>query len=188
MIIKKMTATFGGLNKAVLEPARGLTVIHAPNESGKSTWAGFLRAMLYGINTRERDKEGYLAEKNRYAPWSGAPMEGEIQLVWRGEEITLRRYAKKANPFGGFEAVYTASGDPVPGLTAENVGEQLIGAGREMYERSGFVGQGSTAVIGGAELERRIAGLASTGEEERGTLRKAILDSIENQNNKGDLK
>ena len=29
---------------------------------------------------------------------------------------------------------------------------------------------------------------ASTGEEERRTLRKAILDSIENQNNKGDLK
>ena len=28
----------------------------------------------------------------------------------------------------------------------------------------------------------------STGEEERRTLRKAILDSIENQNNKGDLK
>jgi sulfonate transport system ATP-binding protein len=29
---------------------------------------------------------------------------------------------------------------------------------------------------------------ASTGEEARRTLRKAILDSIENQNNKGDLK
>ena len=166
MIIKKMTATFGGLNKAVLEPAPGLTVIHAPNEGGKSTWAGFLRAMLYGINTRERDKEGYLAEKNRYTPWSGAPMEGELQLIWRGEEITLRRFAKKTNPFGGFEAVYTATGDPVPGLTADNVGETLIGGGREMYERSGFVGQGSTAVIGGAELERRIASLAATGEEE----------------------
>ena len=166
MIIKKMTATFGGLSRAVLEPGPGLTVIHAPNEGGKSTWAGFLRAMLYGINTRERDKEGYLAEKNRYAPWNGAPMEGELQLNWRGQEITLRRYAKKTNPFGGFEAVYTATGDPVPGLTGDNVGELLIGAGREMYERSGFVGQGNTTLIGGAELERRIASLASTGEEE----------------------
>jgi len=165
VIIRKMTATFGNLNRAVLEPSSGLTVIHAPNEGGKSTWAGFLRAMLYGINTRERDKEGFLADKNRYAPWSGAPMEGELQLNWKGEEITLRRFTKRT-PFGGFEAVYTASGDSVPGLTADNVGETLIGAGREMFERSAFVGQGNTALVGGPELERRIAALAAGGEEE----------------------
>ncbi len=166
MIIRKMTATFGGLERAVLVPAPGLTVITAPNGGGKSTWAGFLRAMLYGINTRERDKEGYLAEKNRYAPWSQLPMEGEIQLCWRGEEITLRRFGKKNNPFGGFEAVYTASGDPVPGLTGDNAGERLIGVGREMYERTAFVGQGRAAVAGSAELEKRIAALATAGEEE----------------------
>ena len=56
MKIKKMTATFGTLDNAVLEPGDGLTVIAATNETGKSTWAGFLRAMLYGIDTRERDK------------------------------------------------------------------------------------------------------------------------------------
>lgn len=166
MIIKKMTATFGRLDHAVLEPGPGLTVISAPNEGGKSTWAGFLRAMLYGINTRERDKEGHLAEKNRYAPWSGAPMEGELRLSWRGEEITLRRFGKKNSPFGGFEAEYTASGDPVEGLTGETAGTLLIGAGREMYERSAFVGQGGAAVTGVAELESRIAALATSGEEE----------------------
>ena len=165
MKIRNMNATFGGLNRAVLQPGEGLTVITAPNESGKSTWAGFLRAMLYGVNTRERDKEGYLAEKNRYAPWSGAPMEGELRLTWKGEDITLRRFAKRASPFGGFQAVYTATGDLVPGLTADNVGELLVGAGRELYERTAFVGQGGAAVTGSAELERRIAALASSGEE-----------------------
>ena len=164
MKIKKMTATFGGLERAVLEPGNGLTIISAPNEAGKSTWAAFLRAMLYGINTRERDKEGYLAEKNRYAPWSGAPMEGELQVEWRGEDITIRRFTKRT-PFGGFEAVYTATGDPVPGMTADNVGELLIGAGRELYEHSAFVGQGGTIIGGSAELERRITALATTGEE-----------------------
>ena len=50
MKIKKLTATFGALDHAALEPGPGLTVITAPNESGKSTWAGFLKAMLYGID------------------------------------------------------------------------------------------------------------------------------------------
>lgn len=164
MKIKKMTATFGRLERAVLEPGSGLTIVFAPNEAGKSTWAAFLRAMLYGINTRERDKEGYLAEKNRYAPWSGAPMEGELQVEWQEKDITIRRFTKRS-PFDGFEAVYTAGGDPVPGLTAENVGELLIGAGRELYERSAFVGQGGTVIGGSDELERRITALATAGEE-----------------------
>ena len=66
MRIKRMTATFGGLTEQRLELAPGLNLIQAPNESGKSTWAGFLKAMLYGIDTRDRDKKGHLADKNRY--------------------------------------------------------------------------------------------------------------------------
>ena len=46
MRIKRMTATFGGLTEQRLELAPGLNLIQAPNESGKSTWAGFLKAML----------------------------------------------------------------------------------------------------------------------------------------------
>ena len=160
MKIKKMTATFGVLDHAVLIPGEGLTVITAPNEAGKSTWAGFLKAMFYGIDTRERDKAGHLADKNRYQPWSGAPMEGELQLEWECQDITLRRFAAKGSPFSGFEAVYTASGDPVPGLTSANVGAAILGVGREVYLRSAFVGQGKAAVTPNGELEARIAALA----------------------------
>ena len=70
MRIKSMTATFGKLDHARLEPGPGLTLIHAPNEGGKSTWAAFWRTMLYGIDTRGRDKKGYLADKNHYQPLS----------------------------------------------------------------------------------------------------------------------
>ena len=166
MKIRKMTAAFGGLDNAVLEPGDGLTVITAPNEAGKSTWAGFLKAMLYGIDTRERDKTGFLADKTRYQPWSGAPMAGEIQLEWQGKDITLRRFPTRANPFGGFEAVYTASGDPMPGLTTANAGERLTGVSREVYRRSAFVGQGGAAIGASGELEARISALATSGQED----------------------
>lgn len=166
MTIKKMTASFGTLDNAVLEPGDGLTVITAPNEAGKSTWAGFLKAMLYGIDTRERDKTGFLADKTRYQPWSGAPMSGEMQVEWQGKDITIRRFPTRTNPFGGFEAVYTATGDPVPGLTAANVGEQLTGVGKEVYLRSAFVGQGGAAIGESRELEARVAALATSGQED----------------------
>ena len=166
MKIIRMKATFGGLDHRELTLKEGLNIIQAPNEGGKSTWSAFLRAMFYGINTKERDKQGYIAEKNRYQPWSGAAMEGVLELEWKGERITLRRGPKGNTPFGKFEAVYTDTGEPVGFLTADNVGETLIGAPREVFERSAFVGQGGAAIDGAPALEARIAALASSGEED----------------------
>ena len=166
MKIIRMKATFGGLDHRELELKEGLNIIEAPNEGGKSTWSAFLRAMLYGINTKERDKQGYIAEKNRYQPWNGGAMEGVVELEWKGEGITLRRGPKGNTPFGKFEAVYTDTGEPVGYLTADNVGETLIGAPREVFERSAFVCQGGAAIDGAPALEARIAALASSGEED----------------------
>lgn len=167
MKIKTMTAVFGKLQgeRLTLEP--GLNIITAPNEGGKSTWCAFLRAMFYGIDTRDRDRKGHLAEKNHYQPWSGAPMEGEITLEWQGRDITIRRGPRGTVPFGNFSAVYTGTEEPVPGLTADTCGQMLLGVGREVYERSAFIGQsGSLAIRSAPELEARIAALVSSGEED----------------------
>lgn len=167
MKIKTMTATFGKLQgeRLTLEP--GLNVITAPNEGGKSTWCAFLKAMFYGIDTRDRDRKGHLADKNRYQPWSGAPMAGEITLEWQGRDITIRRGPRGSVPFGTFSAVYTGTEEPVPGLTADTCGQMLLGVGREVYERSAFIGQSGTLAIRSApELEARIAALVSSGEED----------------------
>ena len=114
MRIKRMTATFGGLTEQRLELAPGLNLIQAPNESGKSTWAGFLKAMLYGIDTRDRDKKGHLADKNRYQPWSGAPMEGELLLEWQGRDITIAGAPGGASPSGPFPPSIPAQRSPSP--------------------------------------------------------------------------
>ncbi len=165
MRIHKLTASFGKLSKETLALGSGLNIIYAPNEGGKSTWCAFLRAMFYGISTRERDKGTLIADKNRYAPWSGAPMEGTAELHWRGREITLHRFSKGSVPFGGFEAAYAETGTSVGELNGENAGELLLGVGRGVYERSAFVGQGALLFSGSEELERRITALVSTGEE-----------------------
>ena len=167
MRIKSMTATFGRLDSARLELKEGLNLIEAPNEGGKSTWCAFWRAMLYGIDTRDRDRKGYLADKNRYQPWSGAPMEGEAELEWQGRAITIRRGPRGNTPFGSFSAVYTGTEEPVPGLTADTCGELLTGVGRAVFERSAFIGAGGSLTVTAApELEKRIAALVSSEEED----------------------
>ena len=166
MKIKTMTASFGKLDRQTLDLGSGLNIIEAHNEGGKSTWAGFLKAMLYGIDTRDRDKKGHLADKNRYQPWSGAPMEGEITLEWQGRDITIRRGKKGNSAFGAFSAVYTGTEEPVPGMTGDNCGELLTGVGRDVFERSAFIGQSGVTINSAPELEKRIAALVSSGEED----------------------
>lgn len=166
MVIKKLSASFGKLGGDSLELSEGLNVICAPNESGKSTWCAFIRAMLYGVDSSERARAGHLPDKQRYAPWSGAPMEGSMDVGFRGRDITLTRTTRLKNaPMREFSAVYAGTNVPVEGMTAQNAGEMLTGASREVFRRSSFIEQGAVAVSGDAELEKRIAAIVSSGDE-----------------------
>ena len=166
MQIHKLTASFGKLENETLRFHDGLNVIYAPNESGKSTWCAFIQAMLYGIDSSERVRAGYLPDKLRYAPWSGAPMEGTMELTSDRCDITITRRTKSKNaPMQEFEAVYTGTSVPVKGLNGSNAGEMLTGVSKDVFRRSAFIAQGTVAVKGSPELEKRISAIVSSGEE-----------------------
>ena len=165
MKIYSMTATFGKLNNETLTLQPGLTVIEAPNEWGKSTWCAFLQAMLYGINTREQTKTGFLADKEHYAPWSGAPMSGRMDINWNGRDITIERRNKGRGVFNDFKAYETASGIAVAELTAANCGTMLLGAEQSVFARAGFIRLKDLPVTQDESLRRRLNSLVTTGDE-----------------------
>ncbi|MFR6425034.1 MAG: YmdB family metallophosphoesterase [Oscillospiraceae bacterium] len=166
VIIRHMQGTFGTLDGEQLRLDTGLNIIYAPNESGKSTWCAFLRAMLYGIDTSQRARAGFVPDKQKYAPWSGKPMAGELELEQGGKCITIRRWTEaQSAPMRAFSAVYTGTDIPVPGLTAADAGEQLTGVSAEVFARTAFIGQGGLVVTGTPELEQRISAIVTSGEE-----------------------
>ena len=151
-----LTATFGCLDNETLTFDPGLTLITLPNGKGKSTWCAFLRTMLYGLDTRQRDKKGLPADKNRYRPWNGKPMEGLLLCEHQGDIIEVRRTSSGGVPMGDFSARYQATGQPVPGLTGENLGLILTEVSREVFDRSVYLRQTNLAVSHDQELEKRI--------------------------------
>jgi len=54
----------------------------------------------------------------------------------------------------------------VPGLTGPSCGETLLGVSREVFERSAFIRQSGLSISQDAGLERRIAALITSGEED----------------------
>ena len=165
MKIYSMTATFGKLEHQTLTLYPGMNIIAAGNEWGKSTWCAFLTAMLYGLDTRAKSSKSALADKERYAPWSGAPMSGRIDLNWDGRDITIERSTKGRVPMGDFQAYETRSGLPVTELDGQNCGEMLLGVERSVFLRSGFIRQSDMNVTDDEALRRRLNNLVTTGDE-----------------------
>lgn len=160
-----MTATFGKLEHQTLTLKPGLNVIHAPNEWGKSTWCAFLLAMLYGLDTRTKATRASLPDKERYAPWSGSPMSGRMELSWNGRDITIERTTKGRVPLGEFRAYETASGIEVTELNASNCGQLLLGVERSVFQRAGFIRLSDLPVTQDDALRRRLNALVTTGDE-----------------------
>ena len=164
MHILEMQAAYGRLRGDSLRLEPGLNLIYAPNESGKSTWCSFIRTMLYGLPTRQ---SGPLADKNRFAPWTGETMQGRMDLETDGRRWTVLRDTRRTNaPMQNFACTYTGTAQPVPEVNGQNLGETLLGVPREVFQRSAFIGQSGLAVSQDPELERRIAALLSTGQED----------------------
>ena len=165
MRIYKMTATFGKLEQQTLTLEPGLNIIEAPNEWGKTTWCTFLVTMLYGLDTRVKTTKTALADKEKYAPWSGSPMAGRIDLHWNGRDITIERSSKGRSPMGVFRAYETESGLAVPELTAANCGQTLLGVEQSVFRRTGFIRQSDMPVTQDDALRRRLNALVTTGDE-----------------------
>ena len=183
MQIHRMSAVFGRLQNQTLELKDGLNIIEAPNETGKSTWCAFLLAMFYGINSREREKAGFIPDKTRYAPWAGTAMSGRLDCRAGEQELTLTRTTRRQTaPMGEFKAVYAGTGDSVPNLTGTECGEELLGVSKEVFERSAFIRQSGLVISQDAGLERRIASLITTGEE--GTSYSEAADTLKKQLNR----
>lgn len=163
MQLRKASATYGKLNGDTLFFQDGFHLIYAPNESGKSTWVSFLLSMLYGLPTRSRSQE---ADKNKYTPWNGTPMAGILTVETEGQIIDIIRTTQRPNaPMGQFSACYAETATPYQGLTIDTCGEQLLGVPREIYERTGVIREIGLSIQQTPELQKRITGLMTTGEE-----------------------
>lgn len=94
---------YGAIAGRVIEPGPGLTVVHGPNESGKSSTMDLIRGVLFGFPALRRDGAAPLRE-----PRGGGARSGRIDLLdAAGRRIVVER------THGSAVRVTGADGDPV---------------------------------------------------------------------------
>ncbi|MBR5543082.1 MAG: AAA family ATPase [Oscillospiraceae bacterium] len=159
MRIKELYATFGKLENKTLRLSPGMNVIYGENESGKSTWSAFVRAMLFGVSTREKARVGHLPDKEKYLPWSGSAMYGRLLADTESGELEIERTSSKTGVFSKERAFFTETGEAAP------TGEELCGVSRTVFERTAYIAQSHLGIDGDADTEKRILSMASSGDE-----------------------
>jgi len=128
---------FGRLEHKEIELKGPVTVLYGPNEAGKSTLLGFVRAMLFGIPSRT-----YGAM--RYEPLRGGAHGGMLTLRdSEGSLWTIERYARSregASPAGGrgdrLRITRTGPGGELRELAQEELERELLGGmSKEMFRQ-----------------------------------------------------
>lgn len=175
MILTKLEIkAFGNLRDLTLEPGEGVNLLQAPNESGKSTLAAFLKFIFYGLG--KSAVKGELAERERYIPWESESAAGSAELMHEGK---LYRIERTVTPGARGARAETLSvlelpqGSPVEGDPAE----LFLGVPETVFRRSAFVSQSEAAKMGGGELQEAIENILFSADEETNT--KKALKKLE---------
>ena len=146
-ILRVQAHDFGKLSGA-LDLAPGLTVVHGPNEAGKSTW---LQAIFAGLCGRRRGRGANTLEEReferQYEPWNGNPWRATVKLqLDDGRRIEIQQRDLKAKESVAHDAD-----------TGRPVGDELIYRGS--IDGSRFLGLNrqvmpSTLVIAQGDIQR----------------------------------
>ena len=114
----------------------GLNTIKEENGYGKTTFASFIKAMFYGMETKRNTKA--LIDRKKYMPWQGGAFGGNIEFEVNGKRYKLERFFGKKENEDIFK-LYDLSTNLETSDFSENIGEEIFGLNKEAYERSTFV-------------------------------------------------
>ena len=157
--------SFGKLKNAVVEANRGINLLSAPNESGKTTLASFIKFALYGFSGARMQT---LSENERklYTPWDGELAAGAITVNADGTRYVVERRCAPS----GKETVNCferATGKAAfAGLVP---GEALFGVSEEIFTRTLFFRQLTVPQARDDLLADRLQNIAISADEQVNT-------------------
>lgn len=165
--MKKLTldkiyiTSFGKLSRVMAEPCDGLGLMALPNESGKTTYAMFIKFIFYGFSgTRNRS----IGENERtlYMPWSGESAEGAIELTYGGDRYRIDR---SVNTQGKEKLTVTDLTTRKAAFAGEVPGEVFFGVGEELFSKTLFLKQLTVPTDGDRPLAESLRNIVVSADE-----------------------
>ena len=178
-------SAFGGIKNLSLTPSKGINLITAPNESGKSTIAAFIKFIFYGFGGQRKQA---LAENERslYMPWDGSRAGGGITLSSPEGRFRIERYQSATKESIDVYDAYTRK-SVFTGLVP---GEVFFGVGEESFYKILFFRQLYQSKNGDDALAEQVQNIIFSADEKTNTERavkklKEFRASLKNNQKRG---
>ena len=169
-IISLHIVAFGKLKDVTLNFQGGINVIKETNSFGKTTVAGFIRAMLYGL-APARSKD--INNVSHFAPWDGADKFGGSMVVEQeGETYRIERFFRANSRQESLTVTNDKTGKTMD--FTQQPGEVLLGLTAESYDRSAYFPQEAVALAPNENLDSRLANLVEDSAEDYDTVQKKL--------------
>ena len=144
---------FGNIRQRSFDFAGGLTSFCEQNGYGKTTLAGFLKAMFYGLKqTRKTDKE--LGERERFYPFEGGKFGGNVVFERDGVTYKVERFFGKKSATEDSLTVY-ANGEIVD---LDEIGKEFFGLDEQSFLRTVFLNSDDTESGATGDISRMLNG------------------------------
>ena len=129
---------FGTLSHFDYTFTDGMNIICHPNGWGKTTFAAFLKAMLYGLPA-SRVQSLLENERARYKPWQEGAFGGWLTFSVGEKTYRVERYFKAKASEDTFALFDTATNLPSDDYQDMPLGVALFGVDAESFERSTYL-------------------------------------------------
>lgn len=139
MILKSCyIESFGKLKEFRYDFRSGVNSIVEKNGWGKTTFAAFIKAMLYGFPQTKKSNP-FENERKHYLPWFGGRFGGSLTFSARGKTYVAVRYFGEKESSDYFKLYDTATEKETKDFS-ENLGYELFSVDADSYMKSAFIG------------------------------------------------
>lgn len=139
---------FGGLHNFDHNFDDGLNIVLEDNGWGKTTFAAFLKAMIYGFDSR-RSKDVTENERLRYMPWQGGKYGGYLVFEAEGKQYRIERTFGETPRFDRAKIVDLQT-HMQSKMNPDELGEYLFHLDANAFQRSVFINQNGILMDGNA--------------------------------------
>ena len=171
---------FGRLRDREFRFGPGLTIVHGPNESGKSTMHAALSASIFGLVPGGRRSPKHTLVIERHRPWHGDRYAATVELEQHDARRLRLDWDHEKQRFAVIDATTGAdlSSGHGAGTNADVLSETLYGVGRDVYLRIGSVGQEELAEIATDATGVREAIERAAGQSQADSGSQAAIDRL----------
>ncbi len=149
---------FGKLSNLSLNFNDGINIINEPNGWGKSTLAAFLKAMLYGFDTK-KEPGAFEKERKLYKPWQGGTYGGELDFETDGVAYRVVRtfgMTEKQDDFHLYRLKTMIECDDFSTM----LGEELFDLDRNSFKRTIYIAQADCMFASSDSINAKLGNLA----------------------------